>query len=636
MAFFQSIKGKLVVSGFLLSAIPLFVVCALTVQQQSHTATVANEECSQLGYDTLDHIARGVFQAAHAEHRFQTPQEKVDAHTAASNELRRGIMDIQVGKSGYVYVLNSQGDYVISAGGKRDGENIWKAKDADGVLFIQELIRKSKATPGAIVEQRYPWKNKGETEARMKVARAIYLKEWDWVIGAGAYLEDFLAAEHHIKASSRASSIKMAGFSLVAVIIVAILAFVVSSRMTRPLVEAVAVAEQVALGDLSRKLELSSKDEMGQLARALNRMTDGLREKADLAQRIAEGDLTMQVQPSGPEDAFGNALHTMTLQLRKTLKGIQDTSYQVEAGSREVSDSSTSLSQGATEQAASLQEITSSMTELSGRVKTNAQSADLADQLSTTAKDNAETGVQQMEDMTQAMSEISESSEEIAKIIKVIDDIAFQTNLLALNAAVEAARAGKHGKGFAVVAEEVRNLAGRSAKAARETAQLIEGSLAKVTNGNEIASRTSESLAAIVESVTKTSDLVTEIAQANVQQSQGIAEVTEGLAQIDSVTQQNTANSEETASAGQELAAQAQNLRRLLSQFRLSAEAGSGSGGAGMRAQPTRSAAPSAAVAAAGPSKSSAPAPAPAPISDPEMDESNEPIIDLVGGGWPE
>ena len=630
MAFLQSLRGKLVLSGFLLSAIPLFLLCALTFRNQGATTKVAHTECSQLGYDTLDHVAKGVYNAAAAEQRYHPAAGQVDAHGVASQDLRQDIMDLKVGKSGYVYVLNSAGDYIISAGGKRDGENIWKAKDADGVLFIQELIKKSKAAPGTLVEQRYPWKNKGEDAARMKVARAIYYPDWDWVIGAGAYLEDFLAAENQIKASSRHNTIVLVSISLGAVLLIGILSFVVSSRMTRPLVQAVKVAEKVAVGDLSQQLKVDSKDELGKLAQALNTMTESLRQKADLTRRIAEGDLTMDVHPSSSDDAFGNALKTMTEGLRKTLSGIQTTSFQVEAGSREVRDSSTSLSQGATEQAASLQEITSSMTELSSRVKTNAENANHADQLSTTAKDFAETGVQQMQDMTRAMSDISGSSEEIAKIIKVIDDIAFQTNLLALNAAVEAARAGAHGKGFAVVAEEVRNLAGRSAKAARETAQLIEGSLSKVERGTSIATTTSESLASIVESVTKTSDLVAEIAQANVQQSQGIAEVTEGLAQIDQVTQQNTANSEETASAGQELAAQAQHLQSLISQFRLRAS------DPVQKSQPVRQGHQAPKKGPAGPSAPAQPRFVPDQVHEFGAEDAEEPIIDLVGGGWAE
>lgn len=360
--------------------------------------------------------------------------------------------------------------------------------------------------------------------------------------------------------------------------------YIVTSSFITPLQKAVAVTAAIAEGDLSQRLQINRDDEMGDLSKALNTMSDSLGDKVKIAKMIADGDLTVKVEQASDRDEFGGALQHMVSELSGLVTEVSEASGQIVSGAAQVSDVSQSLSQGATEQAASMEEIASSMVQIESQTKQSAENTNVALTLSKDAIHSAEEGNSNMSDMVGAMDEINAAGQGISKIIKVIDEIAFQTNLLALNAAVEAARAGQHGKGFAVVAEEVRNLAARSAKAAQETAALIEGSVVKAKNGTKIAKRTSSSLEEIMTSITKMSDLVSEISVSANEQSEGISQVNIGLNQIDQVTQQNTASAEEGAAAAEELSSQAEQLRGMLAQFKVES---SGIAPAGQRVSPS-------------------------------------------------
>lgn len=240
---------------------------------------------------------------------------------------------------------------------------------------------------------------------------------------------------------------------------------------------------------------------------------------------------------------------------------------QVNAAAAQIAGGSQQIAQGASNQASALEETSASLEELAASTRTNAATAEQANQLAAQARGNAETGDRTMGELNHAMENINDASNQISRIIKVIEEIAFQTNLLALNAAVEAARAGEHGKGFAVVAEEVRNLARRAADAARETTTLIEGSVSRAQAGTQVANAAAQCLQSIVGDVSQVADLLTGIARASGEQADGVEQINRAVSEMDKTTQQNAAGAEESASASEQLRAQAQALGGIVSEL---------------------------------------------------------------------
>lgn len=259
----------------------------------------------------------------------------------------------------------------------------------------------------------------------------------------------------------------------------------------------------------------------------------------------------------------------ITKQLRRVATDLGDGAKQIASASGQISSSSQTLAQGASEQAASLEETSSSSQEITSMTRKNAENSQSAATVMGEVDQHVQAGNRTLEEMVVSMREITSSSDKISKIIKVIDEIAFQTNILALNAAVEAARAGEAGMGFAVVADEVRNLAQRSAQAAKDTAALIEESIAKSNEGGTKLGRVTEVIRAITASAAKVKTLVDEVNLGSQEQSRGIDQISRALGQMDQVTQGTAASAEQSASASEELSAQAEALHQIVATLRI-------------------------------------------------------------------
>jgi methyl-accepting chemotaxis protein len=333
-------------------------------------------------------------------------------------------------------------------------------------------------------------------------------------------------------------------------------------------------------GDLMNRADVTLyKGKYQKIVQGFNDTMDAvmapLEEASGVLVKMAHKDLSARLQRDykGFYNDIKKTINAVGKNLDKALQQVAIGAEQVTSASVQVSTGGQSLSQGASEQASSLEEVSSSLQEMSSMIKQNTLNAREAKGVAEQARGSADKGVESMNRMSSAINQIKSSSAATAKIVKTIDEIAFQTNLLALNAAVEAARAGDAGRGFAVVAEEVRNLAMRSAEAAKNTANLIEEAVKNSENGVAINAEVLKNFQEITEKTNKVSQVMAEIAAASDQQDQGISQLNKAVEQLNQLTQQNAANAEESASAAEEMSSQSEEMRSMIAGFKLTGSA---------------------------------------------------------------
>ncbi len=492
-----------------------------------------------------------------------------------------------------------------------NGSDLTQNKDPDGKFLFVEFVNTVKASGQGFVD--YHWPKPGAEKPVEKYSHVAGFEPWGWVVGTGVYVDD-------LKAAFWQKAMRFAMISGAGLLVLALVATVIIKSVTKPIDQVRTALQRMATGDANVDIaNTDARDEIGDIARSVLVLRDAVNERAALQSRDAEQQRAIaldrernaqQVQDSASRQEhamvqLGQGLEELARgnlgvalgdlgedyrkirddfnravgSLRKTISAIAETGYVVHDSAASISDAAGNLSRRTEQQAAALEETAAALDEITATVKTASERAGEASNMVAETKKSAGRSGEIVRDAIEAMGRIEDSSSRISQIIGVIDEIAFQTNLLALNAGVEAARAGEAGRGFAVVAQEVRELAQRSANAAKEIKTLIQNSTTEVEAGVSLVRTTGDALVEIVQLVERVNLQVNGIATAAREQATGLHEINSSVNHMDQMTQQNAAMVEETTASSQTLADQSRQLQTLLAGFQL------GQDGRGMQAR---------------------------------------------------
>lgn len=484
--------------------------------------------------------------------------------------LNNVINDMTIGQNGFGFVVGKSGTIIAD-------------KNMNNVINSVNYISLAKndssySDMSSLTQQMTTWGTDG-LEVNYKGEK--YYAAYSPIMGSSGWSIAAVAQEREMMNNLYTAIYITLGLILLFILMSILVARGIAVPIVRPILKLGDRIDTLASGDLHTEVpEIHTRDEIQalstQFGTTINSLNGYIGEISSVLNNMAQGDFTVQIQQDYKGDfvAIKEALNTILSSLNVMFQDINQMAEQVAVGSKQVAVGSQTLAQGASEQAGTIEELSASLHEIANQVDHSAESAQGAEKLSQNALAEVEQGGRQMDQMVSAMSKIGDSSQKIGKIIKTIQDIAFQTNILALNAAVEAARAGEAGKGFSVVADEVRNLAGRSAEAVKNTSDLIQDTINAVQEGQENADRTAASLRSIIEKVENMAELIRKISAAAGEQSNAVSEVNHGVEQISAVVQTNSATAEESAAASGELDKLAQSLKDMLGGLQLRQEDG--------------------------------------------------------------